>query len=594
VEDFGVSPWRTRVIPPGVDLDRFQPGDRATARERLGLPLDRRVLVTVRRLVPRMGIDVLLDALRDIDALLVVVGSGPSRSTLEAHAAKLGIRDRVVFAGDVEDDALPDYYRAADVAVLPSIALEGFGLAALEALACGTPVVGTDAGGLPELLLPLQSDLVVALRDASALCARLTAGLTSEAPFPDSATCRAYAERFNWDDVAATHVAAYERVVAGTRSTKRRVVYVDHTAQLSGAELALANLLPALADVDAHVVLGEDGPLRRRFVAEGISVEVLPLAVGARDLRRSRVSVRAVPLASIVVSLAYTLRLAVRLRRLQPDVVHTNSLKAALYGGVAARLAGIPVVWHLRDRIEEGELPRAAVRLVRALSRRIPAAVIGDTASTMSLIGGAARTFVVPSPIPPQAPGERSPAAELRVGMVGRLAPWKGQHVFVAAFARAFPNGTARALVIGAPLFGEDDYERDLHAQCRALGVESRVEFLGFRNDVPKLLQDLDILVHASTSPEPFGQVIVEGMAAGLPVVAAAAGGPLEIVDDGVDGFLFPPGDVTALAERLRLLAGDATLRDRVGVAARKTAAAYHPERVAARLTEVYDEVVPR
>jgi len=593
VEDFGVSPWRTRVIPPGVDLDRFRPGDRIAARARLGLTREGRVVVAVRRLVPRMGIDVLLEAMPP-DVLLVVVGGGPARPALEEHAAKLGIRDRVVFVGEVEDEVLPDYYRAADIAVLPSVGLEGFGLAALEALACGTPVIGTDAGGLPELLRPLQTDLVVAARDASALATRLAAGLSGDAPFPSSATCRGYAERFTWRAVAVAHVAAYESVAARARSTARRVVYLDHTARLSGGELALANLLPALKDVDAHVILGEDGPLRVRLVAEGVSVEVLPLRAGARDLRRERVRMRGLPLGSVAASLAYTVRLAVRLRRLRPDIVHTNSLKSALYGGVAARLAGVPVVWHLRDRIEDGDLPRPAVRLVRRLSRHIPAAVIGDTASTMSLLGGRARTFVVPSPIREHVPGRRSPTSALRVGMVGRLAPWKGQHVFVDAFARAFPDGTARALVVGAPLFGEHDYERELHAQCQALGIESRVDFLGFRDDVPRLLGDLDILVHASTSPEPFGQVIVEGMAAGLPVIASAAGGPLEIVDDGVDGFLFPPGDVAALAERLRLLAGDAALRARVGDAARRTAEAYRPERVAQRMAAVYDEVMTR
>jgi glycosyltransferase involved in cell wall biosynthesis len=179
----------------------------------------------------------------------------------------------------------------------------------------------------------------------------------------------------------------------------------------------------------------------------------------------------------------------------------------------------------------------------------------------------------------------------LAVGIVGRLAPWKGQHVFLDAFARAFPDGDECALVIGDALFQEEDYAARLHHQADELGIASRVTFRGFRADVPAELADLDVLVHASVIPEPFGQVVVEGMAAGLPVIATDAGGPAEIITPGTDGVLVPLGDAPALAAALRRLAADRGLRARLGSAARARATDFSADAIAAQMAAMYHEI---
>ena len=277
--------------------------------------------------------------------------------------------------------------------------------------------------------------------------------------------------------------------------------------------------------------------------------------------------------------------------------MHTNSLKAALYGGVAGRAAGIPVVWHIRDRIADDYLPAQAVRLVHGAARVLPTAIVANSQATLATVPAAEVQAVVHSPVIPDAVPQMAAVRQrhdgpLRVGMIGRLAPWKGQHVFLEAFAKAFPAGDAEARVVGSALFGEEDYEQQLRDQAEALGIAERVEWRGFRDDVGAELSALDVLVHASTTPEPFGQVIVEGMAAGLPVIAAAAGGPLEIIRDGEDGLLTPPGDVDALASALRRLADDPALRQRLGEAARAAAVRYSPERAAQALLAVYHQVL--
>lgn len=376
-----------------------------------------------------------------------------------------------------------------------------------------------------------------------------------------------------------------------------RVVYLDHCARLSGAELALLRLLPALMDhIEPHVILAENGPLVTRLRAAGVFTEVLPMAEVARGLSRERVRPSRLPAFGVAHATGYTLKVARRLRQLRPDLVHTNSLKAGVYGSVAARVAGVPAIWHVRERMADDYLPRAAIRLVRTMSRRLPAAVVANSESTAEAVATPGRPVtVIASPVviePVIAP--RSSSSPLRVGMVGRLAPSKGQHIFLEAFARAFPHGTVQAVVVGSALFGETDYEDRLRGQISSLGIEDRVELTGFIDDVGGALATLDVLVHASLITEGFGQVVVEGMAAGLAVVAADAGGPAEVITHGSDGLLYPTGDVAALAEGLRVLAADAGLRRRLGEAARHRAEAFTPEVIGPQVLALYRSVLRR
>jgi glycosyltransferase involved in cell wall biosynthesis len=607
IERYQVSPWHVHTIPPGVDLARFSPGLGLDARAALGIPEGTWVCLSVRRLVARMGLDVLLEAWASISCgapdglLLAIGGEGPELGALERRAHALGVSGSVRFLGGLSEADLVSWYRAADVCVVPSLALEGYGLVVLEALACGTPVIAADVGGLPEAVAGLQEDLIVPPGDPAALAARLQSALDGRRPLPSSGSCRRHAEGFSLDTSAARNLEVYRLAANPTQDSGPKVVYLDHFAGLSGGELALARLLPSLSGVVPHVILAEEGPLAGRLLRQGISVEVLPLAEHARSLRRDRVRPRGAPLHSVVSAALYALRLARRLRRIRPDLVHTNSLKSALYGGLAGRLAGVPVIWHVRDRIAEDYLPRPAVRLVRAVARIVPVGVIANSEATLATLPPLpGRSWVIPSPIarPEEVPRARRPDGSVRIGMLGRLAPWKGQEVFLDAFAQA--RGQVRtgqdlhAVIIGAALFGEEGYEASLHKRVAALGLESHVEFLGFVDDVVGALGGLDVLVHASIIPEPFGQVVVQAMAAGLPVVAAGAGGPAEVVEHGIDGLLYPPADRCALAAHLVCLAEDRALRQRLGQAGRVKARRFTPEALAPAVAEVYEQVLHR
>ena len=376
-----------------------------------------------------------------------------------------------------------------------------------------------------------------------------------------------------------------------------RVVYLDHVARLSGGEIALLRLLPHLDRVDPHVLLAEDGPLVEELRRVGIPVEVLPLASHARELRKERVRLGRVPASVAWETARYSGALARRLRALRPDLVHTNSLKAGVYGALAARLAGIPLIWHVRDHISEPYLTAFGAGAIRLMTRRFPAAVVANSRSTMQTLGPLRDSLVLYSVLPevmsPSVPQPRGAASTVRYGVVGRLAPWKGQDLFLRAFARAFPDGQERAIVVGAALFGEDAYAQSLPSLAAELGIAERVEFRGQRADIWSELARMDVLVHSSVTPEPFGQVVLEGMEAGLCVIAAAAGGPAEVLEHRRTGLLYAPADRDALSAAL-IDAHDPELRSRLGSAARLALAPYRPEVVAESLQRLYDDVLER
>lgn len=154
------------VIPGGTDLVRFHPAaDKRMVRERRGLPRGKTILLTVRGLEPRMGIENLIIAMQEIaklvpDIYLIIGGTGPLKDDLAMLSRRLNLDHYIHFTGFIPEDALPEYYQAADIFVLPTIELEGFGLVTLEALASGTPVLGTPVGGTQEILSRLDRRFV--------------------------------------------------------------------------------------------------------------------------------------------------------------------------------------------------------------------------------------------------------------------------------------------------------------------------------------------------------------------------------------------------------------------------------------------------
>jgi glycosyltransferase involved in cell wall biosynthesis len=371
------------------------------------------------------------------------------------------------------------------------------------------------------------------------------------------------------------------------------VTYLDHVARLSGAEIALVRLLESAGpELEASVILAEEGELVERLAATGARVEVLPLAEEARGIRRGEIRPGLRQARAAAEVSRYTIRLRRRLRELGPDLVHTTSLKASVYGLVAARSAGLPVLWHLHDRLARDYLPGAVVPPMRLLAATAPSALVAPSRFALETVGRRFRRGMIVAALPNGVPYPKR-AVELRdevetVTMVGRLTSWKGQHVFLEAFAKAFPDRPVRARLVGSATFGEADYERLLREQAERLGIADRVDFVGFIADVTPELERADLLVHASVLGDPLNTAVLEGMAAGVPIVATDTGGHVEYLRDGKEGLLYRPGDAQGLAGTMRRASEDADLRRLVAAGARERAQQLSPAVVAGRWISLY------
>ncbi|MDT3427144.1 glycosyltransferase involved in cell wall biosynthesis [Paenibacillus forsythiae] len=332
-----------------------------------------------------------------------------------------------------------------------------------------------------------------------------------------------------------------------------RVAYIDHTARWSGGEVALFNILTHIGEqVDPLVILAEEGALADRLREKGIDVRIIPLDESIRSRGRNTVNLGA-PAAAVKL-LAYGRKLAPLLKKERVACVHTNSLKSALYGTVAAKMAGVPLIWHIRDHIGAPYLKPVVAKAIRLLSRLLPNGVIANSKSTLSALElpRSKKTLVVYSAFAKAIGGTagRKEQKDFNVLLVGRLAEWKGQHILLEAAKKLRENGRIKFWLAGDALFGEDEYKRQLVSTIEREGL-TNVTLLGHVEDIQGLMQQADLLVHTSITPEPFGQVIVEGMAAGLPVIASNEGGPVEIVVPGETGLLIQPGDPEILTEAI-------------------------------------------
>jgi glycosyltransferase involved in cell wall biosynthesis len=344
-----------------------------------------------------------------------------------------------------------------------------------------------------------------------------------------------------------------------------RILFVDHAGVLGGAELYLLDIARHYRD-RCTVLLFEDGPFRERLEAGEVNVRILDAAQAFQSIRKAGSlwdAIRALP-----GTLSIIARLAEHARR--HDVIFANSQKALVAAGPSAWWAGRPFVWSLHDILTADHFSRTnrqvAIRVANAFADRV---IVNSQATQAAFerCGGAAnRCAIVYNGLDADRfallPDTRRrilrtrlglPEDAFTVGVFSRLAPWKGQHVLIDALSD-LPG--VHALFVGDALFdGDESYAETLRTRAAQRGVADRTHFLGFRDDVPVLMQLVNAVVHTSTAPEPFGRVIVEGMLARRPVIATNAGGAREIVNDGCTGLLVPPGDVRALAAAVRHVA---------------------------------------
>ena len=348
-----------------------------------------------------------------------------------------------------------------------------------------------------------------------------------------------------------------------------RVLFLNDTSLISGAERCLLDLL---AELDAEVepiVVCPRGPLFDAVAALGITVVAAPAVTG---------SLRLHPLHTVL-ALAGIARAAVRVRRVaarrRVDLIHANTLRSSLIAAGTRRLGGPPVAAFIHDALPAGRAAKLTSRIVRSQA----SVLFANSAYSAACFGldiTDPRLRVVSNPIDLAAfdPARQDrlsaraqldlDADDLVLAVVAQITPWKGQReALLTLDALRGEHPGACLLVVGETKFvarsaryDNRAYLTELRELARDRGLEPHVRWLGERSDVPAILAAVDVLMVPSWA-EPFGRVVVEGMAMGCLVAATAVGGPAEVIDDGVDGMLIAPREPELWAERI-----SATLRD--------------------------------
>jgi len=397
-----------------------------------------------------------------------------------------------------------------------------------------------------------------------------------------------------------------------------RIVFLNPSGALGGAETALLEVLACLREArpswNLNVVASAPGPLIERTSGLGISSTSLTFPAslarlgewGRRGSAIARVQLWIGAACAVPPVFAYGVRLRRHLAAIDPDVVHTNGLKMHLLGSWC-RPRRAKVVWHLHDY---PDLRPLTAKLLAASCSRCAAAIANSdsvTEHTRRLVGPRVPVHTVYNAVdlnrfhpsgpvldldnlaglPPLDPGG------IRIGLVGTFARWKGHDVFLHALSRVKAAVPIRGYVIGGPIYETDASQysiAELQTLAKAAGPDHVVGFTGPVSDVPSALRALDIVVHASIEPEPFGLVIAEAMACGRPLVVSKAGGAAEIAQEGA--VFHQPGNADDLASCLSQLASSPTLRNGLGAAGREAAARlFSRQRLASSLIPIYESL---
>lgn len=331
------------------------------------------------------------------------------------------------------------------------------------------------------------------------------------------------------------------------------------------------------------LIVPEEGALAEAARAQGLDIRIVNWPRRLKEL--SEVSGKRIAFSALIAIPAIRTavrRIAQEISRINPDVILTNGIKAHVLGAFVGRKTGIPYIWHMRDSIED-----------RPMSRRVLAALAGRCAGIIAISNYVASGFdagrlqgvkrrVIYNPVDTRrfspdssiVEGLKKPG-ELWVGIIGPLTPLKGQDLFLRAAAEIpvdSPPDRVVFVVVGDTIYEKDisaGYRETLETLAGDLGIADRTVFLGWRDDVDKIVGLIDVLVQSNRGPEGLGRAVLEAMAAGKPVIAFDRWGPAEIVQHDVTGFLVPWMDVSGLSSAISTLVADAPRRQKLGRAAK-------------------------
>ncbi len=385
---------------------------------------------------------------------------------------------------------------------------------------------------------------------------------------------------------------------------KKHIMFIHSSDELYGSDVVLLQVVRHLdrKKFEPIVVLPSDVPYKGKLSIALDQMGIIHYSVKMGVIRR-----RYFNIVGLFHYISYFLVGAWKIRQLvfqhEIDLIHSNT-STILGGALIAKICRLPHVWHIHEILEKpawlGQLIywiilRNSTRVV-AISQAVADHITkGKLEAKVVVIRNCVDTskfLIKKDPSFRDILGIRN--GEVAIGQIGRIAHWKGQELVIEAAARAiikFP--LLHFIFIGDPILGDAKRLVNLKAQALQLGLEKHISFLPFSENIPSLMQGLDILVLPSILPEPFGLVVLEAMASKLPVIASAHGGPLEIVVNYKTGLFFPPRDSDALAEAFVTLACDPNLRRKMGNAGHKRVLSeFSPERFNQQFNRLYCDLL--
>ena len=334
-----------------------------------------------------------------------------------------------------------------------------------------------------------------------------------------------------------------------------KILFVDQSGKLGGAELSITDVAQPYRETCLFCLFA-DGSFRELLEEKHIPVQV----IASGQIKVSKES----GIIEILSSFPSLLPLIIQITKIANnyDLIYANTQKALVVSAFASFFSRRPLVYHLRDILSPDHFSRTNRKVAVTLANRFASLVITNSKATQDAFieaggrkeitevvynGFAPEKYITTEANITQIRQELGLDGKFVVGHFSRLSPWKGQDILLQALAKCPSDVTA--IFVGDALFGEQDYVEYLHQQVTALNLNERVKFLGFRSDIVPLMSACNLIAHTSTAPEPFGRVIVEAMLCGCPIVAAAAGGVIELIENNKTGWLFTPGNSQQLAE---------------------------------------------
>lgn len=387
-----------------------------------------------------------------------------------------------------------------------------------------------------------------------------------------------------------------------------RLLFFNAVGAIGGAERVLLTMIESLRKLDRQMeiflIVGTHGALIEAAEALGATVVCLPLPqsisrFGDSGARSHFLKFKLLLKAGLALPkfLSYRKQLYRLIQRIQPDLIHSNSIKTHLLLAALPRMQS-SIVWHIHDFYQSR--PVVARILQWAQSSAIRAIAVSNA------VAKDAKSLLLRLPIEviynavPPCPIQSTARSTIQIGLVATFARWKGHDVFLQAASqvvRELPEASVQFLIVGAPIYqtqGSQFSIAELQAEVQRLKLDRAVRFVGFQSDPAVIYDSLDIVVHASTQPEPFGLVIAEAMSFGKAVIVSNAGGAAELVTPNYDAIAVLPKDVNAIAQAMIDLIQNPGERERLGRNARRTALEkFNSDRLGIELLEVYRRCLP-